>query len=73
MNESDNKSWRIDVHHHVVPPRYADSSMPIKIPDTQSQLQSMDSWAHSNRHHLAYAARRFEKSASAARSGAHLQ
>jgi 6-methylsalicylate decarboxylase len=38
------KSWRIDVHHHVVPPQYADNSMPIKIPDTQSQLQSMDNW-----------------------------
>jgi predicted TIM-barrel fold metal-dependent hydrolase len=35
---------RIDVHHHVVPPRYADESMPIKLPDTEMQLQSMDSW-----------------------------
>ena len=44
MNESNNKIWRIDLHHHVVPPQYVDSSMPISIPDTQSQLQSMDSW-----------------------------
>ncbi len=37
-------NWRIDVHHHVVPPRYADDSMPIKIPDREAQLRSMDSW-----------------------------
>jgi predicted TIM-barrel fold metal-dependent hydrolase len=37
-------NWRIDVHHHVVPPRYADESMPIKLPDAERQLQSMDSW-----------------------------
>ncbi len=37
-------NWRIDVHHHVVPPRYADESMPIKPPDTEMQLQSMDRW-----------------------------
>jgi 6-methylsalicylate decarboxylase len=35
---------RIDVHHHVVPPQYADRSMPIKIPDVETQLQTMDSW-----------------------------
>jgi predicted TIM-barrel fold metal-dependent hydrolase len=28
----------------VVPPRYADDSMPIKIPDPEAQLRSMDSW-----------------------------
>src|SRR5207237_3898640 len=38
------QNWRIDVHHHVVPPRYADDSMPIKLPETAMQLQSMDSW-----------------------------
>ena len=38
------KSWRIDVHHHVVPPEFADDSMPIKLPDTEEQLRSMDSW-----------------------------
>ena len=38
------QSWRIDVHHHVVPPQYADESMPIKLPDTEAQLLSMDSW-----------------------------
>jgi predicted TIM-barrel fold metal-dependent hydrolase len=37
-------NWRIDVHHHVVPPQFADESMPIKLPDTETQLKSMDSW-----------------------------
>jgi predicted TIM-barrel fold metal-dependent hydrolase len=37
-------NWRIDVHHHVVPPQFADDSMPIKVPDTETQLQSMDHW-----------------------------
>lgn len=32
------------MHHHVVPPQYADDSMPIKLPDTEAQLQSMDHW-----------------------------
>ena len=32
------------MHHHVVPPRFADDSMPIKLPDTEAQLRSMDSW-----------------------------
>jgi 6-methylsalicylate decarboxylase len=36
--------WRIDVHHHVVPPAFADASMPVKIPDADAQLESMDSW-----------------------------
>jgi predicted TIM-barrel fold metal-dependent hydrolase len=35
---------RIDVHHHVVPPRYANDSMPIKIPDAETQLRTMDGW-----------------------------
>jgi predicted TIM-barrel fold metal-dependent hydrolase len=39
-----NPNWRIDVHHHVVPPRYADDSLPIKLPDAERQLQSMDHW-----------------------------
>jgi 6-methylsalicylate decarboxylase len=43
MSQSAN-NWRIDVHHHVVPPEFADDSLPIKIPDIESQLQSMDSW-----------------------------
>ena len=38
------QNWRIDVHHHVVPPQYADDSMPIKVPDIETQLQSMDKW-----------------------------
>ena len=34
---------RIDVHHHVVPPQFvATTPMPVKVPDTDSQLQSMD-------------------------------
>ena len=41
---SDNKNWRIDVHHHVVPPEFADDSLPIKLPDTATQLRSMDQW-----------------------------
>src|SRR3989304_8875713 len=36
--------WRIDVHHHVVPPQYAGDFMPIKLPDTESQLRTMDGW-----------------------------
>jgi predicted TIM-barrel fold metal-dependent hydrolase len=27
-----------------VPPQYADDSMPIKLPDTEAQLRSMDNW-----------------------------
>src|SRR5207247_8425767 len=38
------RNWRVDVHHHVVPPEYQDSSMPIKIPGTEAQLRSMDTW-----------------------------
>jgi predicted TIM-barrel fold metal-dependent hydrolase len=34
----------MDVHHHVVPPEFADDSMPIKLPETEAQLRSMDSW-----------------------------
>ena len=44
MNQNTPGNWRIDVHHHVVPPRYADDSMPIKLPDTEAQLRSMDNW-----------------------------
>jgi 6-methylsalicylate decarboxylase len=44
MSRSTAGNWRIDVHHHVVPPQYADDSMPIKLPDTETQLQSMDKW-----------------------------
>jgi hypothetical protein len=42
MSVSEN--WRIDVHHHVVPPQYADDSLPVTIPDAEAQLSSMDSW-----------------------------
>ena len=44
MNDDKRKNSRIDVHHHVVPPQYADDSMPIKLPDTEAQLHSMDNW-----------------------------
>ena len=44
MSGDQQKDWRIDVHHHVVPPQYADDSMPIKAPDIETQLQSMDKW-----------------------------
>ena len=44
MSQNTPGNWRIDVHHHVVPPQYADDSMPIKLPDTETQLQSMDNW-----------------------------
>src|SRR5262249_36054863 len=44
MSQNITGNWRIDVHHHVVPPQYADDSMPIKLPNTETQLQSMDKW-----------------------------
>ena len=44
MSHNTPGNWRIDVHHHVVPPQFADDSMPIKLPDTEAQLRSMDSW-----------------------------
>ena len=44
MNQNTPENWRIDVHHHVVPPQYADDSLPVKIPDVEEQLGSMDSW-----------------------------
>jgi len=44
MSRDSETNWRIDVHHHVVPPGYADDSMPIKLPNTEAQLRSMDNW-----------------------------
>ena len=44
MSHNTPGNWRIDVHHHVVPPQFADDSMPIKLPDTEAQLHSMDRW-----------------------------
>jgi predicted TIM-barrel fold metal-dependent hydrolase len=44
MTEDTRLNLRIDVHHHVVPPRYVDNSMPIKPPNAELQLQWMDSW-----------------------------
>jgi 6-methylsalicylate decarboxylase len=44
MTETHKGNWRIDVHHHVVPPEFADESMPIKLPDIDEQLRSMDNW-----------------------------
>ena len=37
-------NWRIDVHHHVVPPQYVDASIPVPIPDIDAQLRTMDGW-----------------------------
>ena len=44
MSQNRIASWRIDIHHHVVPPQYSDDSMPIRLPDTETQLRSMDGW-----------------------------
>jgi 6-methylsalicylate decarboxylase len=44
MGTDAKQTWRVDVHHHVVPPQYADDSLPIKVPDAEGQLQSMDDW-----------------------------
>ena len=44
MDDNNTGNLRIDVHHHVVPPEFTDDSMPIKLPDTEAQLRSMDSW-----------------------------
>jgi 6-methylsalicylate decarboxylase len=41
MSREKGDNWRVDVHHHVVPPEFVDDSMPIKIPDIEAQLQSM--------------------------------
>ncbi|HSF58858.1 MAG TPA: amidohydrolase family protein, partial [Candidatus Binatia bacterium] len=41
MSREKDDNWRVDVHHHVVPPEFVDDSMPIKIPDIEAQLQSM--------------------------------
>jgi 6-methylsalicylate decarboxylase len=44
MSSARTGNWRIDVHHHVVPPKFADDSMPIRPPDVAEQLRSMDDW-----------------------------
>ena len=44
MSVTVNHNRRIDVHHHVVPPEFTDDSMPIKLPDAQEQLRSMEQW-----------------------------
>ena len=44
MNRPGPEKWRIDVHHHVVPPEFADDSMPVRLPSSEEQLRSMDSW-----------------------------
>jgi predicted TIM-barrel fold metal-dependent hydrolase len=34
---------RIDVHHHVLPPQFVDSTpMPVRVPDADTQLRTMD-------------------------------
>ncbi len=36
---------RIDVHHHVLPPEYVDSTpMPVRVPDVATQLATMDAF-----------------------------
>lgn len=44
MSSNSKANWRIDMHHHVVPPQYADDSMPIKLPNSEMQLRTMDGW-----------------------------
>src|SRR5262245_48381259 len=44
MSQNITGNWRVDVHQHLAPPHYADDSMPIKPPNTETQLQSMDQW-----------------------------
>ncbi|MBF8254287.1 MAG: Amidohydrolase [Deltaproteobacteria bacterium] len=44
MSGNPQANWRIDVHHHVVPPQFAGDSMPIKLPDTETQLRTMGDW-----------------------------
>jgi predicted TIM-barrel fold metal-dependent hydrolase len=44
MSQDARANRRIDVHHHVVPPQFAGDSMPIKLPDTATQLRTMDDW-----------------------------
>jgi predicted TIM-barrel fold metal-dependent hydrolase len=36
---------RIDVHHHVLPPQYVDSTpMPVRVPDPATQLRAMEAF-----------------------------
>jgi aminocarboxymuconate-semialdehyde decarboxylase len=36
-------SARVDVHHHVLPPQFVDSTpMPVSVPDPQTQLRTME-------------------------------
>ena len=44
MSRQPQENRRIDVHHHVMPPQFAGESMPIKLPDTETQLRTMDGW-----------------------------
>jgi 6-methylsalicylate decarboxylase len=44
MNSARTGKWRIDVHHHVVPPAFSDDAMPIQPPGVEKQLCSMDDW-----------------------------
>lgn len=44
MSRNATENWRIDVHHHVLPPQFADENTPVTLPDTEAQLQSMDGW-----------------------------
>lgn len=44
MTAAQPSNWRIDVHHHVVPPEFVDDSMPVRPPSAPEQLASMDEW-----------------------------
>lgn len=44
MSKDVSQNSRIDVHHHVLPPQYADGSVPIPMPDIDAQLLAMDGW-----------------------------
>src|SRR5579884_1101728 len=43
MVETRAGSWRIDVHHHVLPPQFVDSTpMPVRVPAVEEQLAGME-------------------------------
>ncbi|MBV9120722.1 MAG: amidohydrolase [Chloroflexi bacterium] len=42
MSES---AWRIDVHHHVLPPKYQPTTpMPVQVPNLDEQLERMEAF-----------------------------
>ena len=45
MSQNTPENWRIDVHHHVVPPRVCGQfACQSRLPDIETQLRSMDNW-----------------------------